>query len=92
MINSTWLFGTIITNDLRWDENTESSFGTSIKELKNIYILFVRSQLEHSATVWHSSLIEDNRNNFDRVQKSAVKIILGDKYKHYQQALEYLNI
>ena len=69
-----------------------ASFGTSIEELKNIYFLFVRSQLEHSATVWHSSLTEENRNNLERVQKSAVKIILGEKYKHYQQALEYLDI
>ena len=52
----------------------------------------MRSQLEHSATVWHSSLTEDNRNNLERVQKSAVKIILGEKYKNYHQALEYLNI
>ena len=67
VIDSTRLLGTIITNDLRWDENTANivkkanarmellrkvaSFGTSIDELKNIYILFVRSQLEQSALV-----------------------------------------
>ena len=106
--NSTRLLGTIITDDLRWDENTAhivkkanarmellrkvASFGTSIAELKNIYILFVRSQLEHSATVWHSSLTEDNRNDLERVQKSALKIILKEKYKSYDQALNVLDI
>ena len=102
------MLGTIITDDLRWDENTAhivkkangrmellrkvASFGTSIAELKNIYILFVRSQLEHSATVWHSSLTEDKRNDLERVQKSALKIILGEKYKSYDQALNVLDI
>ena len=106
--NSTRLLGTIITDDLRWDENTAhivkkanarmellrkvASFGTSIAELKNIYILFVRSQLEHSATVWHSSLTEDNRNDLERVQKSALKTILKEKYKSYYQALNVLDI
>jgi hypothetical protein len=77
VINSTRLLGTIITDDLRWDKNTAhivkkanarmellrkvASFGTSIEELKNVYILFVRRQLEHPTTVWQSSLTEDNR-------------------------------
>ena len=64
-----------------------ASFGTSVEDLKNIYFLFVRSQLEQSAVVWHSSLTEDNKHDLERVQKSAVKIILGEKYKSYQQAL-----
>ena len=61
VINSTRLLGTIITNDLKRDENTSSivrkanarmqllrkleNFGTSADGLKLIYILFVRSQL-----------------------------------------------
>ena len=49
------------------------------EELKNIYILFIRSILEQSAAVWHSSLTEENKNNLERVQKSAVRIITGDK-------------
>ena len=38
-----------------------ASFGTSVEDLKNIYFLFVRSQLEQSAVVWHSSLTEENK-------------------------------
>ena len=37
-----------------------ASFGTPQDDLKTIYILFIRSILEQSATVWHSSLTEDN--------------------------------
>ena len=108
VIDSTKLLGTIITNDLKWDQHTAhivkkansrmellrrvASFGTSVEDLKNIYFLFVRSQLEQSAVVWHSSLTEDNKHDLERVQKSAVKIILGEKYKTYQQALSELGI
>ena len=108
VINSTRLLGTIITSDLRWDENTAqlvkkanarmellrrvASFCTNAGDLKNIYMLFVRSQLEHSATVWHSSLTQENRDDLERVQKSAVKIILGEKYQGYKKGLESLNL
>ena len=108
VIDSTKLLGTIITNDLKWNENTATivqkanarmellrrvaSFGASVEDLKLIYILFVRSHLEQSATVWHSGLTQENRNDLERVQKSALKVILKDKYENYEKALNYLDI
>ena len=99
VIDSTKLLGTIITNDLKWEENTANivkkanarmellrrvaSFGIGVEDLKNIYFLFVRSQLEQSAVVWHSSLTEENKADLERVQRSAVKIIMGERYKGY---------
>jgi len=65
-----------------------ASFGTSLYELKDIYILYIRSLLEQSATVWHSSLTEENRTDLEMIQKSALRIILGDKYQTYAKALE----
>ena len=106
VINSTRLLGTIIQDNLLWDLNTAelvkkanarmellrkvASFGTNYEELTNMYILFVRSLLEQSATVWHSSLTEDNKSDLERVQKTALKVILGERYKSYQQALNLL--
>ena len=69
-----------------------ASFGPSLKDLKEIYVLFVRSILEQSATVWHSSMSEENTSDLERVQKSALKVILGDRYPGYQQALARLGI
>ena len=108
VIDSTRLLGTIITNDLRWDLNTAhivkksnarmellrrvASLGTIIEDLKNIYFLFVRSQLEQSAVVWHSSLTEENSSDLERVQKSAVKIMMGHRYESYQKSLIELDI
>ena len=69
-----------------------ASFSPPIEDLKNIYYLFVRSLLEQSATVWHSSLTEENTNDIERVQKSAVRIILGDAYSGYKKSLAKLDM
>ena len=67
IIENTKLLGTLIENDLKWDLNTKSlvkkanmrmqllrkvaSFGASKEDLKDIYVLFIRSILEQSAVV-----------------------------------------
>ena len=103
VLESTKLLGTIISNDLSWDLNTMNiikkanarmelvrkvaSFGAPEDDLKNIYFLFVRSLLEQSATVWHSSLTQENSDDLERVQKSAVRLILGQRYEGYKKSL-----
>ena len=78
MVNETTLLGTVITDQLCWDRNTEelckkgykrmqllnavASFTSNTNDLKDIYITFVRSVLEQSAAVWHSSLTMKNIN------------------------------
>ena len=57
-----------------------------------LYFLFVRSLLEQSATVWHSSLTQENIDDLERVQKSAVKIILGLKYDGCKKSLIKLDM
>ena len=52
----------------------------------------MRSLLEQSATVWHSSLTVENREDLERVQKSAVRIILGERYDGYKKSLLKLNM
>ena len=52
----------------------------------------MRSQLEQSAVVWHSSLTEENAEDLERVQKTAVKIILKNKYKGYKKSLRILDM
>ena len=93
---------------MKWDLNTAAivrkanarmellrkaaSFSPPVEDLKEIYILFIRSILEQSATVWHSSITEENSSDLERVQKSAVKIILREKYSNYENALAQLGI
>ena len=108
VIEKTRLLGSIITSDLKWEHNTShivtkanarmellrrvASFGANIEDLKTIYILFVRSQLEQSAVVWSSSLTEQNKADIERVQRSALKVILGSSYESYQKSLDTLNL
>ena len=108
IINSTRLLGTIVQNNLRWDLNCAeivrkanarmeilrrvSSFGAPIEDLKDIYVLFVRSLLEQSAVVWHSSLTKENEQDLERVQKNAFRIILKNNYQTYKKALAKLGM
>ena len=107
-VQDTKLLGTIVSNDLKWNKNTSnivkkankrmellrkiSSFGASWEELKNIYILYIRSLLEQSCTVWHSGLTDENSQDLERVQKSALRIILQESYHSYKNALNALEL
>ena len=99
------LLGVIISDDLKWNQNTNylikkaykrmellrkaSHFTVSKLDRKIIYTLYIRSVLEQSCVVWHSSLTQENSDDLERVQKAAVKIILGNQYKNdYEEALE----
>ena len=108
VVDSTRLLGTIITENLTWDLNTQTivkkanarmqllrkvaSFGTPTEDLVNVYILFIRSLLEQSAVVWHSSLTQENIDDLERVQKSAAKVILQENYIGYKKSLQRLNL
>ena len=57
----------------------------------HIYKTFVRSVIEKSCVVWHSSLTLKNTTDLERVQRAAVKIITGGKYS-YREGLQFLNL
>ena len=108
LVKQTKLLGTIITDDLSWKENTKhlvkkswgrmqllrkiSSFGASVKDKLDIYKKFIRTHAEQSCTVWSGGLTKGNEKDIERIQKSAVRLILGNKYTTYQEALHKLNI
>ena len=103
VITQTKLLGVIVNNRLTWDDNTKYlvqkansrmrllhklvSFSVPVKDLINIYILYIRSIIEHSCQVWHSSLTLDNLQSLERVQKNALRIILQKEYLNYSNAL-----
>ena len=57
-----------------------------------IYTSYIRPILEQSCQVWNFSLTEQNPEDLERVQKCALKIILGENYLSYESALEDLNL
>ena len=95
------LLRTIITNDRKWNRNTEelvrkanmrmqilhkiSKFNPKKEYMINIYNLCIRSILEQACPVWNSSLSEENKEDLERVQKCAMKII--HPYLTYEESL-----
>ena len=108
IVNKTKLLGLILTDDLKWDENTTylvkkayqrmqllrkvASFGASLDEKRTIYILYIRNILEQSCVVWSSRLTADNIKDLERVQKAALKIILNKSFENYELALQKANL
>ena len=103
-IEETMLLGSIISSNLKWHANTAmlikkayrrmsmlhnlGDFSLPISELLNIYIIFVRSSLEQSCVIWHSSITVGEILDIERVQKVALRVILGEKYQCYDNALK----
>ena len=52
----------------------------------------IRSILEYSCVIWHSSITEEESRHFERVQKPALKIILRNDYEDYISALNLTNL
>ena len=108
LVEEVRLLGTIITKDLKWNKNTKelvrrgyqrmqllnkaATFSSNIGDLKSIYQTYVRSVIEQSAVVWHSSLSMKNRKDLERVQKAAVRVILKNNYKSYKSGLKVLGL
>ena len=107
-INKTKLLGAIITSDLKWHENTKfivkkankrmimlhkfAKFTNNKSHLIHIFKSQVRGILEYCSTVWHSSLTEADCSDIERVQKAALRLIMGKDYQGYKQALKHMNL
>ena len=103
-VNETKLLGLTITNNCKWDANTQmivskgnsrlwflrrlKLLGASKATLLEIYKLFCRSTLEIGAPVWSGSLTKKNKQNIERVQKNALRIIYGPLSCTYEELLE----
>ena len=66
------------------------SFGSTIKEMVHLWIIYCRSVLEQSCVVWHSTLSKKNIEDLERTQKSL--LVLQNNYINYNNALLKLDI
>ena len=98
------ILGIWISEDLGWDKNTKEIcikaysrmsmltklkyVGVSMEDLIEIYILFIRSITEYCAVAFHSSLTVAQATDIERIQRTCLKVILGDNYVSYPAALE----
>ena len=60
----------------------------NLNDLLNVYIKQIRSLAEFAVAVWNSSLTGDDIVNLERIQKTALHIIMGQEYKSYNSALK----
>ena len=97
------LVGVMISSNLKWDENTHyitkkaysrlwmirrlKNLGLNKTSLVQVFTMQIRSVLEYGAVVWHPMLTDQNSKAIERVQKSALAIILGPNYLCYENAL-----
>ena len=66
--------------------------GVSTEDLIEIYSLFIRSRAEYVSVVWHSSLTVEQTKKIENIQKTSLKIILGEDYIDYPTALEWCGL
>ena len=108
VVHETKLLGTLISSDVTWHANSEMlikkaykrmimlhklySFDLVDEDMVTIYILYIRSILEQSCQVWNFSISQEEKSDFERVQKVACRIILNDRYTDYLAALEQLGL
>ena len=69
-----------------------AKFSPPIEDMKNIYILYIRSILEQSSCVWHGDLNEEDRLSLERVKKNALRNNLQERYTGYEESLKILNL
>ena len=61
--------------------------GVSMKDLVETYALFIRSRAEYVSVAFHSSLTKKQERAIERIQSTCLKVILGEKYLSYEDAL-----
>ena len=97
------ILGLKISKDLKWDTHVSDIIkrasgrlfmisilkrhGLPDEDRATIFIGFIRTLLEYAVPSWHPDLTEHQHTALERIQKRACRIILGDNYNHYQDAL-----
>jgi len=103
VVQAARILGVILQYNLKWTEHVTTivskgskrlymirnlkKHGLDMCDLIPIYIGFVRPLLEYACVVWHPGLSRDLSAKIERVQKRALRIILGPDYVSYESAL-----
>ena len=104
LVEETKLLGLVITSDLSWSRNTDymvgrcnskmwvirrlKNLGASENDLMDVYCKQIRSILEFAVPVWNSALNGEQILQIERIQKTALHIILDKNYLSYRNALK----
>ena len=102
------LLGLTIRSDMKWVSNTENmvkkankrlwllrrlkNLGAYNEQLVDVYTKQIRCILELVAPAWQGNITKSEKQDIERIQKSACHIILGQSYTSYYSALKTLNL
>ena len=108
LVEEARLLGVTVRSDLSWSAHVDDivkrcnkklwilrrlrRLGAENSDLKEIYEKQIRCVLEYAAPVWHPALTGDQRLKIERIQKSALHIILAEQYKSYTSACKTLKL
>ena len=108
VVEETRLLGIIITSDLRWEANTLSICTKAMAKmwlLRRMKIMKIDQQIifdyymkeirvlaEQGVAIWNSGLTKGQIKDLEKIQKVALKVILGDGYRTYELALDSFEI
>ena len=48
--------------------------------------------IEYCSTVWHSGLTDADCKDIERVQRAAMRVIMGNKYEGYEETLKFMKL
>ena len=108
MVDEAKLLGLVIRSDFKWQSNKDSiiiksyirmfiirnlkRYGAEEQELLDTYIQQIRSIAEMACHVWNSGLTQQDERGLERIQRTALAIIRGEKHTTYQEALDHFGI
>ena len=103
-VNAVKILGIFVQSDLKWNSHVSNMlvkanrrmymlrqlkpFQLPWKDLLTVYTGYVRPLVEYAVPVWHSGLTVEQCSQIERVQKRALRIVLGCRYETYTNALE----
>jgi len=102
------ILGLYLQSDLRWNAHVDHTyskasqrlfllrrlkhFNISKEDLVTVYTSYIRPVTEYSAPVWHPGLTTQLSNKIERIQRRAVRIIMGRDYTSYRDACTQLGL
>ena len=107
-IQKTKLLGFILTEDLRTEENTRYiekkaymriwyikrllQFGVQVEDLIAVYVRQIRSVCEFAVRYWGPMITQGEVRRLEKIQRTVLHVILGNKYTSYREALLKVNL
>ena len=107
-VESVKLLGVTITSNFSWDENTKliakkcyermwilkrlKNLGANKHDLLEVYVKQIRCIAEYAVPAWNSFLTGRNAIRLERIQKTALHIIMGNEYNSYTRALNTMSL